>query len=97
MAAAKWIIGLVIIVGAGFWIWHSGWLSRMQPTAPVAQEATTTPQAAQPTNGMSAQNDASDAGIGQDAAAIDAQLKGLSDDSASVTASLNDTPQSVSY
>lgn len=89
---AKWIIGIVVIVLAGAALWWSGWLGAMTPS----QTATTTPQTQQapqaqaPQNGMSATTDVSDAAIGQDAAAIDAQLQGLTADSASVDSSLND-------
>ena len=87
----KWIIGIVVVVLAGAALWWSGWLGNMTPS----QTATTTPQAAQPqaqapTNGMSASNDTSDAAMAQDAAAIDAQMQGLTQDTSSVDTSLSD-------
>ncbi|HUD02905.1 MAG TPA: hypothetical protein VMR46_02710 [Candidatus Paceibacterota bacterium] len=92
---AKWIIGIVVVILIGVGLWYSGVLGTfMTPPAPVQQTATTTPQtqqaAAQPEDGMSANNDASDAAITQDTAAIDAQMQGLTTDSANVDTSLND-------
>jgi hypothetical protein len=92
---AKWIIGVVVVILVGAGLWYSGVLGTfMTPPAPVQQTATTTPQTqqavAQPENGMSANNDASDAAITQDAAAVDAQMQGLSSDSANADSSLND-------
>jgi hypothetical protein len=94
---AKWIIGIIIVVALGAALWYSGTLKTLM-TPPVSTTpstssgpATTTGQAvAQPENGMSATNDASDAAITQDTAAVDAQMQGLSTDSASVDSSLND-------
>lgn len=93
----KWIVALVIIVliGGGAW-----WYLRGTPspqTATTQQQATTTAQTPPPTDGMSAANDASDAAIEQDTAAVDAQMQGLSTDSANVNSSLNDQPGSVTY
>lgn len=92
---AKWIIGIVVVVIIGAGLWYSGvFKTFMTPSAPAQQTATTTPAtqqaAAQPENGMSANNDASDAAITQDTAAIDAQMQGLNSDSANVDSSLND-------
>jgi|GEM_PF-1108610 hypothetical protein len=93
---AKWIIGIIVVVALGAGLWYSGVLNTLM-TPPVATpattgQATTTNQqaAAQPENGMSANNDASDAAIAQDTAAIDAQMQGLTTDSANVDTSLND-------
>jgi len=92
---AKWIIGIIVVILAGAALWWSGWLGSMQPapgSTTTAQVATTTQQAQTPapTNGMSANNDASDAAINQDTAAVDAQMQGLNSDSAAVDSSLND-------
>jgi len=88
----KWIIGIVVIALAVAALWWSGWLGKITPsqTATSTPETSQTPQAQAPTNGMSASNDASDAAIAQDTTAIDAQLTGLTQDSASVDSSLND-------
>ena len=91
---AKWIIGIVVLIIAAGALWWSGWLGGMTPS----QTATSTPQtqpapqaqAPQPTNGMSADANSSDTAIIQDAAAIDAQMQGLTSDSSSVDSSLND-------
>lgn len=103
---AKWIIGIVVIIIAAAALWWSGWLgnSHMAPATP-AQTATTTAQqqaqnqqsAVEQQNGMSANNDASDAAITQDTAAIDAQMQGLSQDNSNVNSSLNDQPVTQSY
>jgi hypothetical protein len=102
---AKWIIGIIIVVLLAGALWYSGVLSSfglgMMPsqTATTTQEtATTTQQAvAQPENGMAATNDASDAAITQDTAAVDAQMQGLGSDSAAVDSSLNDKQTAQSY
>ncbi len=101
---AKWIIGIIIILLLAGALWYSGILSSLgmmssqTPTStPIA--ATTTPQALvpQPENGMAATNDASDAALAQDTAAIDAQMQGLSSDSANVDSSMNDKETAQSY
>lgn len=89
----KWIIALLVIAGLGWLLWSSGWLkgATQQPAAVQNSTATTTqntPPA--PINGMSANNDTSDAALAQDVIAIDAQMKGLATDSASMDASMND-------
>lgn len=94
---AKWIIGIIVVGLAAGGLWYSGALTKLgltssstPTTTPMA--ATTTQQAAvpQPENGMSANNDASDAALTQDTAAVDAQMQGLTQDSANVDSSLND-------
>ncbi len=103
---AKWIIGIIIVVLLGAALWYSGALSSLglgmsasQTPTSTAQMATTTQQAAapQPENGMAATNDASDAAITQDTAAVDAQMQGLTSDSANVDSSLNDKQTAQSY
>ena len=90
---AKWIIGIIVVIIIGAGLWYSGVFKTLM-TPPAQQTATTTPatqQAAnQPEDGMSANNDASDAAITQDTAAIDAQMQGLTGDSANIDTSLND-------
>ncbi len=90
----KWIIGIVVIALAAAALWWSGWLGKMTPTPAATTTPQTTeqqtPQAQAPTNGMSANNDASDAAITQDTAAIDAQMTGLTQDSGSIDSSLSD-------
>src|SRR4051812_32986373 len=92
---AKWIIGIIVVALAAGGLWYSGVLAQFgmmsTPTATTTPVAATTTQAvAQPENGMSATNDASDAALAQDATAIDAQMAGLSQDSANVDSSMND-------
>lgn len=92
----KWIVAIVVIALAGAALWWSGWLGTIMPSNTASQTATTTPdqtpqaQAPAPTNGMSDSNDASDGAVTQDTAAIDAQMQGLTQDSANVDSSLND-------
>ena len=89
----KWIIGIVVIVLAAAVLWWSGWLGTMIPQAPTQTATTTsetTQQAQAPTNGMSASADTSDTAIQQDAAAVDAQIQGLTQDSTNFDSSLND-------
>lgn len=91
----KWFIGIVVIALAAAGLWWSGWLGKMipSPTAtstPQSQTPTTTPQVQAPLNGMSANEDASDAALIQDVAAIDAQMQAYTTDSAEVDSSLND-------
>ena len=101
---AKWIIGIIIVALLGGALWYSGLLGNLSMTpsstpssTPVA--ATTTQQAAVPApeNGMAATNDASDAAITQDTAAVDAQMQGLNADSANVDSSMNDKQTAQSY
>jgi hypothetical protein len=100
---AKWIIGIIIVVLLGGALWYSGVLSSfgfgMTAPVPPASVATTTQQAAvpQPENGMAATNDASDAAIAQDTAAVDTQMQGLASDSTSVDGSLSDKQTAQSY
>ncbi len=94
---AKWIIGIIIVAVAVGALWFSGALSKLglmpspTPTS-TPQAATSTPQAAAPApeNGMSANNDASDAALAQDTAAVDAQMQGLAQDSANVDSGMSD-------
>jgi hypothetical protein len=98
---AKWIIGIIIVALLAGALWYSGVLGNMhmtpsQTASSTPTTATTTQATAQPIDGMSANNDASDAAITQDTAAIDTQMQGLNSDNANVTSSMNDkeTPQS---
>lgn len=100
----KWLLGIIVIAAVVAGLWWSGALVKLQTlvmpgTPPVAQQATTTPaaQPQAPLNGMSANNDASDAGIAQDTVAIDTQLQGLGSDSSSVDQSMNDKAVTQSY
>ena len=102
---AKWIIGIIIVALLGGALWYSGVLNGVlgMNTSPVAtttpEVATTTPVAAapQPENGMAATNDASDAALTQDTAAIDAQMQGLNSDNANVDSSMSDKAVTQSY
>ena len=98
--AVKWVIGIIIVAALGWLLWWSGWLghsSAPAASAPSTQQANTQTTVAQPTNGMSAPTDTSDAALSQDTAAVDAQMQGLSSDSANVNSSLNDQPGTVTY
>ncbi|MDE1924746.1 MAG: hypothetical protein KGH79_01015 [Patescibacteria group bacterium] len=100
---AKWIIGIVVIIIAAAALWWSGWLGRITPSQAPSQTATTTSTGSEqattqaPINGMSASNNASDAAVTQDTAAIDAQMQGLNSDSANVNSSMNDQAVTQSY
>ena len=93
---AKYIIGIIVLALIAGGLWYSGVLGKfgMMPSSTATTTpavATTTPAAvAQPEDGMSANNDASDAAITQDTTAIDAQMQGLSSDSADVDSSMSD-------
>ncbi len=91
----KWIVALIVIIIAGFGLWKSGLISLGSLQSPAAEQATSTPQAQ---SGLpTGQSDTSDAAFVQDSAAVDAQLQGLSQDSANVDQSLNDQPVQQSY
>ena len=95
MTVIKWLIGLLIVAGGAWALWWSGLLPMKAKQAPAPASttaATTTPQVPAPINGMSAQNDASDAAISQDAAALDAQMQALDGDTTSLGASFADKP-----
>jgi hypothetical protein len=101
---AKWIIGIIIVVLLAGALWYSGVLGNLSMTpsqtpTSTPETASTTQQAAvpQPENGMAATNDASDAAIAQDTAAIDAQMQGLSTDNSNVDSSMNDKQTVQSY
>lgn len=90
----RWGIAVIIVAGLAWLIWWSGWLTNKQGNPFGTNEtATTTPttnETQAPLNGMSVSNDASDAAISQDAAAIDAQISAYASDTSSVDSSLND-------
>ena len=100
----KWIIGLGVLVIVGVGLWWSGVISNLMPGASVAtqQQATTTPQqqtqTQQPVSDLpTASNDASDAALLQDSAAVDAQLQSLNTDSSNIDSSMNDKPVSQEF
>ncbi|MDO8518084.1 MAG: hypothetical protein Q7S26_02225 [bacterium] len=98
--AIKWVIAIIIIAGGAWLLWWSGWLGGIQQPAP--ESTTTAPAEATsntpPTlNGMSSASDTSDVAVAQDIAAVDSQMQGLVSDSASVDASVSDTPVTQSY
>jgi hypothetical protein len=96
----KWIIAIGILVIVAVGVWWSGLLSSLIPAAtPVAQEqATTTPQTQQPVSDLPSQsNDASDAALVQDSAAVDTQLQGLGSDQSNIDSSMNDKPVSQEF
>lgn len=98
----KWIIGIGVLIIVGLGLWWSGIISSLMPSTPTPIETATTTanqnqQAAQtppaPINDLPTQvNDASDAAIVQDSAALDMQLQSLTSDSANIDSSLNDKP-----
>ncbi len=98
---AKWIIGIIIVALLGGALWYSGVLGNFSNSSQTATTtaATTTQQATvpQPENGMSATTDASDTALVQDTAAIDAQFKSLTSDSANVDGSASDKQVTQSY
>ncbi len=95
----KIIVVLIVLAGGAWLVMWSGWIKKPTTTTPVAQTATSTPQAQpeQNMNGMAAANDATDAALEQDTAAVDAQMQGLTQDSASLDTSLNDKPLPQAY
>lgn len=91
--AVRWVIAIIIVAALAWLVWWSGWLTNKNGSAVIpAQNATSTQAAAQPEpiNGMSASNDASDAAIVQDTAAIDAQISAYTTDTSDVDSSMND-------
>ena len=101
--ALKWVIAIIVLAGAGWLLWYSGWFRSTSNTmqASVATSTATTTAAsstaAVPQNGMTVANDSSDAAIAQDAAAVDVQMQALGADNSQVTASLSDKPIVQSY
>ncbi len=89
--ALKWGVAVIVVAALAWLLWWSGWLTNKQggPTT-GNQNATSTQEQAAPINGMSASNDASDAAIAQDSAAIDAQLSAYTTDTTDVDSSMND-------
>lgn len=98
---AKWIIGIIVVLLVAGAVWYSGVLGNMHPAVTTTQTATTTPDTTatqpQPENGMAATNDASDAALTQDTAAVDAQMQGLTTDNSNVDSSLSDKQVTQSY
>jgi hypothetical protein len=88
----KWIAVIVVIVLAGWFIWQSGWLGGTSSQTGAAANSTSTGSAS---TGMSNSSDTSNAGLVQDTTAIDAQMKGLDQDSAS--ANQADQPVQQAY
>lgn len=99
----KWAIpagalGVVLLLG-GF-LWFTGILGSLGSSSEESETLTPEEQAAAqaPINDLpTASNNASDDAILKDSAAIDAEIQGLSSDSASVDESLNDKPVSQEY
>ncbi|MBX4192213.1 hypothetical protein KW798_01880 [Candidatus Parcubacteria bacterium] len=95
----KWIIGIIVIAAVGAGLWYSGVLTPLlsmgSPTATTTVQTTT---AAPSSSGLPTSDaDSSDDALVKDAAAVDAQIEGLNQDSASVDQSLNDKPVEQSY
>lgn len=78
-----WVIVAAVVVGGGIWWWmasQNGAPSSMPTAMDNGSASTSYPQGN------------SDQSINQDMASLDAQMNGLSSDSASVAASMNDQP-----
>lgn len=93
----KWIMGIVLLAIAGGGLWWSGllkqYLPMSEPTAMMEHPATTTPVQQPVVTDLPTQgNDASEAAIVQDTAALDVQFSSLSSDQSGVDQSLNDKP-----
>ena len=97
--ALKWIIGLIVVAGAGWFLWWSGWLGNTNniPASQTGSAVEVKNVAADPQNGMSESGNTSDAALAQDSAALDAQLKAFAQDSSNIDSSLNDKPVAQSY
>ncbi len=103
----KALIGIVLLAVAAGGLWWSGLLKDYLPPnmgGTAMQQATTTPEtptqpAAQPpvTDLPTASDDASDAAIAQDSAAVDVQMQGLSSDEAGADQSINDKPTAQEF
>jgi hypothetical protein len=97
----KALIGIVLIAIAAGGLWWSGLLKDYLPPMslfPQAQKEAEVPapqpeaQAQAPKSDLpTAQNDASDAAIAQDSAAVDTEFQGLAQDEAGADQSINDT------
>lgn len=100
-SALKWVIGVVIVAGAGWLLWWSGWLGNTQAPAPATTQTSSAAGAnnvaVAPQNGMSNSSDTSDTALAQDSTAVDAQLKAFAQDSGSIDSSLSDKPVTQSY
>lgn len=96
-ATSKWSIGIILVViVVGVVLWKSG-LLESAPT-PSSTADVTTPASQDANTGLpTSQDDTSDTAMTQDAAALDAQISTLSQDSAAVDQSFSDTPISQSY
>lgn len=97
----KWLVVIIVIAGAGAALWWSGWIKLSAPasstqTTETAQNNTQQSQTAQSDLPTPA-SDTSDTALGQDAAAVDAQMSAYTTDSANVDQSLNDTPTAQEY
>lgn len=92
----KWIIGIVLVAAVAGGLWKSGLFS--QPAQQPAADTSGTAQNAPINTGLpTSQADTTDTAMAQDAAALDAQINALSQDSTAVHQSLSDTPVSQSY
>lgn len=94
---AKWIIGIIVVALLGAAVWYSGIITPKPATNTTTATSTPQAQTPQPENGMSATNDTSDTALIQDGAAIDAQIEGLTSDSAAVDSSFGDKPVQQAY
>jgi flagellar basal body-associated protein FliL len=76
------VIIVLLLAGAGYY-WYMHTATQAQPVSAFVQSPATLPSG----------SSTSDASLQQDAAAIDAQLKGLSTDQASVKSSVSESTQ----
>ena len=93
----KWILGAIVLVVVAAAAWWGGWVKMPEQTVTPAPQEQAVQTQTEPDNGLSAQNDTSDAAIAQDTAALDAQIKASQTDSADIASAMNDKPVSQSY
>jgi len=100
-SAIKFLVVLIVLAGGAWLAYWGGWLTKPQTTATDTQQVATTtaptPEPPQNMNGMSAANDAGDEALAQDMVAVDAQMQGLTNDSASLDITINDKPTPQAY
>ena len=88
------IVVVVVIILLGWWLFSSGSApTPIDNTLPTGVSANTLPANSDPTSVLqTSPTDASDATIDQDMASIISEFNGLTTDTATVDAGLNDTP-----
>jgi hypothetical protein len=92
--AVLWIVGIVIVVGGGIWWWmasHPSNGSMDMNNMPGMTQTSTAAMASSTASSSLPQGD-SDQSIDQEMTDINAQMNGLSSDTANVNQSMNDQP-----